>query len=42
MYLVYILTNCHKLSIILLMMSEDIGNTISSDPLYRGLVTLLG
>ena len=23
-------------------MSEDIGNTISPDPLYRGLVTLLG
>jgi len=23
-------------------MSEDISNTISLDPLYRGLVTLLG
>ena len=23
-------------------MSEDIDNTVSSDPLYRGLVTLLG
>ena len=42
MYLVYILANCHKLNIILLIVSGDIGNTLSPDLLYRGLVTLLG